>query len=114
VFVVSAMMASCINVGPNNGRAGGQVPGEVYFLRQKATDGGQGDALLDGKLVLTNGCLRIEANYGEESYAAIWPFEFSFESRSGDVDILDGKGQVVAQVGDYVQVSGGGGDLNLS
>jgi hypothetical protein len=79
----------------------------VHFLRQKVTDGAQMEALLDGELVLADGCLRIKENYGEESYAAIWPFEFNFEVQNGNVDILNGEGRVVAQVGDQVRISGG-------
>lgn len=103
MFIVSAIVAGCMNIEPSNT----QAQNEVHFLRQKDTNGPQMLALMEGKLALTGGCLRIEENYGEESYAAIWPFEFSFEVQNGDVEILNGEGQVVAQVGDQIRVSGG-------
>lgn len=98
-----------MSVGPNRGRAGNQVPGEIYFLRQRETDGPQMQALMEGKLALTKGCLRIESGYGEQSHVAIWPFEFGFRESGGSVHILNGEGQVVAQIGDRIR--GGGGEI---
>jgi hypothetical protein len=95
---LSAILAGCVGTQP------GQA---VHFLRQKDTDGPQMLALMEGRLALTEGCLRIQSSYGEESYAAIWPFEFSFSKNGGNVHILNGEGQVVAQVGDQIRVSGG-------
>ncbi len=97
---LSVLMAGCMSAAP-------EAEEGIYFLQQRETDAPQMLALLEGELTLTEGCLRIQSNYGDESYAAIWPFEFSFDSSGDSIDILNGERQVVAQVGNQIRVSGG-------
>lgn len=64
------------------------------------------DALLTGELVVINGCLRVKDNYGN-SILLIWRPGFSTRTEQGIIQVLDGTGQAVASVGDYVEVGGG-------
>ena len=57
--------------------------------------------------MLSEGCLHIQSEDGNSTYAAIWPFEFGVSVQGSSVSILDEKGQVVAQVGDQIRVGGG-------
>ena len=87
------------------GCVGARADEKIHFLQQNQTDGSQMEALWEGKLVVSERCLRVQDI--RTSYAVIWPLEFDFSTLSGKVDILDGDDQVVAQVGDQVRVSGG-------
>ena len=86
------------------GCAGGQADEEINFLRQKPSDAPDMTGLTEGRLVLSEGCLRIQ-NDGT-SHAAIWPFEFDVNVRGDSVDILD-EDEVVTRVGDQIEVGGG-------
>jgi len=71
---------------------------------------GNTDALITGKLALDNGCLRVsETNtINEESYLLIWDETFSIRTEQGIVQVIDSNtGEVLASVGDYVEVGGG-------
>ena len=63
-----------------------------------------------GQLVLKEGCLLVEVpsnpnNAPWPARLAIWPSSFSLDVESGTVRVVDGQGQVAAQVGDYVRIS---------
>ena len=82
----------------------------VVFPRHNAPLGtDRGEQYLAGKLVVEEGCLRVEvpargANL-PVSRLAIWPSSFTFEEESGTVRILDGLGRTSAQVGDLIRLS---------
>ena len=77
-----------------------------FFPQQKQVPNAYMDALLVGKLVLMNGCLRVNTNEGT-SPLIIWPYGFSLRENANTIEILDGSGQLVVQVGDDVRVGGG-------
>ena len=87
-----------------------EVPG-VAFPRQGPVEGPRVvmQALLIGRLVLVDGCLRIESVHGEESLLPIWPPEFGLAAEGDGIQVLDGEGRVVARVGEEVYMGGGGG-----
>jgi hypothetical protein len=87
-----------------------EVPG-VSFPRQGPIEGPRVvmEALLIGRLVLVDGCLRIESFYGDESLLPIWPPEFGLAAEGDGIQVLDGEGRVVALVGEEVYMGGGGG-----
>ena len=69
----------------------------------------QGGDYFAGELVLKEGCLLVEVpsnpnNAPWPARLAIWPSSFSLEQDSGAVRVIDGQGQVAAQVGDHVRV----------
>ena len=64
-----------------------------------------------GRLILTdNGCLRLGDSEGRGRYAPmlIWPPDYSLITEGNNVRIINENGQVAAEVGDYIQVGGGG------
>ena len=68
----------------------------------------QGGYYFAGQLVLKEGCLLVEVpsnpnNAPWPARLAIWPSSFSLEQESGAVRVIDGRGQVAAQVGDHVR-----------
>ena len=84
---------------------------KIVFPRHDAPLGtDRGGEYFAGKLVVSKGCLRAEApsydaNDPRSSWLLIWPAAFTLESESGSVRIVDGLGQVTAQVGDHVRLS---------
>jgi hypothetical protein len=87
-----------------------EVPG-VAFPRQGPVEGPRVvmEALLIGRLVLADGCLRIESVHGDGSQLPIWPPEFDLAAQGDEIQVLDGEGRVVARVGEEVYMGGGGG-----
>jgi len=95
-----------VTLQPSHGRAA-----PVAFPRHNAPLGtDRGEQYTAGKLVLDEGCLRVEiparSSSPRMSQLVIWPDSFTYEEDSGAVLILDGLGRPVAQVGDHIRVSG--------
>src|SRR3989304_7519193 len=90
--VVLSITVSCYNNSINNSS---DTP---FFPVQKA-DGEQMLAELQGKLVLENGCLRVDDGYS--NYLIIWPHGFSMRTEGEEIQVLDSNRRVVARVGDY-------------
>ena len=84
------------------------VPEEpaIAFPRQPA-DWGSMTALMNGRLVLVDGCLRIEDPLTNTNSLLIWPHDFDWQITEGIVEVLDGAGQVVARVGEEISIGGG-------
>lgn len=78
----------------------------IFFPRQKATVDVM-DAILIGKLVEAEGCLRINDSNSETSYLVVWPFGYSLKIVSGMIEVRDGAGQVKVLVGENIFASGG-------
>lgn len=75
-----------------------------FFPVQKAGLDGM-TALLEGKLELDNGYLRVK--YFDNNYLLIWPYGFSLRTEGEEIQVIDSNGQVVARVGDKIRVGGG-------
>jgi len=58
-------------------------------------------ALLEGELVLEDGCLRVD------NYLLVWPYGFSLSTGGEVIQVIDDTGQPIARVGDRVKVGGG-------
>jgi len=84
-----------------------QINSISYFPVQKETQDAYPQALLQGTLVLEDGCLRVIPADGGESNLIIWPYGYSFDINGNKIQILNDKNQPVAIVGDYVFVGGG-------
>jgi hypothetical protein len=69
----------------------------------------EGDALLIGKLVLYDyqRCPRVTSDSGLTDYLLLWPPDYGARVENGEVEIVDGAGQVVARVGEEVRLGGG-------
>lgn len=64
-------------------------------------------ALMYGQLVNEDGCLRLVANEGEESYLILWPAEVNVIATGGMLVIQDADGEVVARVDQQIGLVGG-------
>ena len=63
-------------------------------------------ALLEGELVLEDGCLRVDDYY--DNYLLVWPYGFSLSTGDGKViQVIDDTDQPVARVGDKIKLGGG-------
>ncbi len=82
------------------------VPG-VAFPRQAPLVSVFMEAQLIGELLLVDGCLRVKDIYNGDSFLPIWPPEFTLGAENDQLQVLDGRGQVVAHVGEEVYLGGG-------
>lgn len=87
-------------------------PTTVHMLTQ-TTDNGDDDALLEGTLVLTGGCLQVSEPTTDTSHTIIWPEGTRLTPRDAQISVLQPGGNEFARVGEQVRVGGGewGGDL---
>ena len=78
------------------------------FIREKPVinpNRGYMQALGTGVLTLQNDCFHL----GEDGSVIIWPPRFTPHVNDGVVEVHNAKGQVVARVGDLLEIGGGGG-----
>jgi hypothetical protein len=76
------------------------------FPRQKDEPSEMMLALFSGELTVVDDCLRAIDSDGN-SVLPIWPHDFSLYVKGNAVQILDGDGYLVAQVGDQLGIGGG-------
>lgn len=95
VLVIMCVVAVSCNAGDKDA---------PFFPVQKAGLE-QMEALLEGKLEMDDGYLRVK--YFDDNYLLIWPYGFSLRSVGDEIQIIDRDGQIVACVGDIVTVGGG-------
>jgi hypothetical protein len=64
-------------------------------------------ALLLGKLIMVDGCPRVEGSTGE-STLLFWPYNYSIDRKANPAQVRDDTGKTVAHIGDYIEMGGGG------
>ena len=101
-LLVLALVAACANDGSGDVDSGSNGSGPVVAHPDRG-DGSGTDALIEGAVTLSGGCLLV----GE--FPVIWPYGTTWDAQAQAVRLSDG--QVVA-LGD--RVSGGGGYPYLS
>lgn len=102
LIVVASIAISCSSESaPNQYEYSG-----IFFPRQKPVDVVM-EAILVGKLVNVDGCLRINDSNSETSYLVVWPFGYSLRVLAGVIEVRDGTGKTKVRVGEEVFVSGG-------
>jgi hypothetical protein len=69
-------------------------------------------ALLEGKLIEKDDCLRVSAGDGTDSYLIIWQPDYFLNKNEGIVEILDRNGEAIAWVEEEIHV--GGGEVSLT
>ena len=92
--VVLSTAVACSDNSTNN-----SSPAPCFPVQKAGLDRWAGE--LEGKLVLDNGCLRVD------KYLLIWPHGFSLRTEGEEILVIDSNGQVVARVGDIINVGGG-------
>lgn len=78
---------------------------DIFFPRTQQRNGLT--ALLIGQLVEVNKCLRVISQDSGTSYLLIWPPDYAVRIGNNEVNIFNAKSQIVARVGNRIQVSGG-------
>jgi hypothetical protein len=109
-LLTTLLLTACANA------AGGGPPtptphpdvSQIFFPQQKLAEGSRDvmDAMLVGRLVLVNACLRLNASENT-SYLLVWPQGLALTSDGSSIQVVDAAGQLVAQVGNTLTVSGG-------
>lgn len=81
----------------------------LYFPRQLVSDSTQMEALLEGHLVLIEGCLRALTNgYDEVGFLILWPKETMLSvSEKNAIEVHDENNQVVGRLGEPIRLGGG-------
>lgn len=64
-------------------------------------------ALIYGVLINEEGCLRVIASEGSESYLVLWPADVNLVIEGEDISIHDSSGELVARVGQQIGLVGG-------
>jgi hypothetical protein len=82
---------------------------KLYFPRQPASGDDQMEALLEGQLVLKDGCLRTQANGNETSgFLVLWPSAAAPRiAENGILEVHDGSDEVIGRVGEPIRLGGG-------
>ena len=83
------------------------TPVPNLFMPQLQVRTGGMDALLQGKLVAEEGCLRVQTS-DNDSYLVIWQPDYFLNDNKGQIEILDREGQPVARLGEEIRMGGGG------
>ncbi len=81
----------------------------VVFPRQQPHPGPliAPDAAISGRLVLVDGCLRVDSEPAGPSWLPVWPADFLLTASGGALAVGDGSGAIIAQVGDPLRLRGG-------
>jgi hypothetical protein len=84
-------------------------PPDAHFPQMEILTGGI-EMLIRGELALENGCLRVSNTNTStgDSFLLIWDEKFATRTEQGVVQVIDVQtGEVLASVGDYVEIGGG-------
>ncbi|MFN2125716.1 MAG: hypothetical protein ACK2UP_19655 [Candidatus Promineifilaceae bacterium] len=80
------------------------VPG-VFMPQLKQRDVVFMEALIVGKLVVEDGCLRVRSE--NDSHLVIWQADYFLTGNHNTLEILDETGAAVARIGDMIYLGGG-------
>lgn len=64
-------------------------------------------ALMQGELIVQNGCLRVRPEGSAQSHLIIWQPDYFLHKNGNAREILDRSGRVVARVGEPIWIGGG-------
>ncbi|MBC8445842.1 MAG: hypothetical protein H8D74_01445 [Chloroflexi bacterium] len=84
----------------------------IHFPQLRTRSATFMEALLVGKLIVKDGCLRVSASDRDRGHLIIWQPDYFLNSNEGVIEILDRNGQVVGRVGEEVCM--GGGEIPLT
>lgn len=103
--MLAAVLSAAVACNDNSTSISSSTSSSTPFFPVQKAGLGRMEALLEGKLVLDNGCLRVK--YFDDNYLLIWPYGFSLRTKGKEIQVVDSDGQVVARVGDKITVGGG-------
>jgi hypothetical protein len=79
----------------------------IHFPQLKMRSASLMTALLVGKLIVKDGCLRVSTSEDDRGHLIIWQPDYFLNSNEGVIEILNRKGEVVARVGEEIRMGGG-------
>jgi hypothetical protein len=94
-----------------SGAAGPAVIDGTALIRQEEEGEAYPAALGQGTLVVEQGCLAMAGSVGPPSFV-LWPPSFALRRGERGIEVVDGDGNLVAGVGEPVQLGGGWMDLS--
>ncbi len=104
--IILILVSGCVEKPSQNGiSANTSSSAAPFFPTQKNYTEHTMLALLEGKLVLEDGCLRVD------NYLLLWPHGLSISTDGKVIQIIDNTGKPIARVGDNIKLSGGGGEM---
>jgi len=78
------------------------------FPTHPEPESGHDAALLQGQLIKSGGCLRLQTAYSsEDTHLIYWPYGYSYREDEKSIKVFDETGRFVATVGDYLSLGGG-------
>jgi hypothetical protein len=83
-----------------------------FFPQLRARSATFMTALLQGRLVMVNGCLRVVTSYEPQGNLILWQPDYFPTLKDSGIEILNRDGQVVARAGEPISLGGGGVDLS--
>ncbi len=106
-IIMSILISGCVEKPPQNGDSVNTSTSTPFFpVRKDPNPGYQMTALLEGELVIVNGCFRVD------NYLLVWPHGFSISTDDEVIQIIDDTDKTIARVGDQVKLGGGGGEMH--
>jgi hypothetical protein len=84
---------------------------DVAMPQLKARSASTMAALMEGTLIIEDGCLKIDPSYPGENMLVIWQADYFLTDKKGTLTILDEQGKETAWVGEAIQM--GGGEVGL-
>ncbi len=104
-IIMLILVSGCVEKPSQDGISITSLSTAPFFPTQKNYTEHTMLALLEGKLVLEDGCLRAD------NYLLVWPYGFSISADGKVIQIVDNTGKPIARVGDKIKLSGGGGEM---
>jgi hypothetical protein len=83
----------------------------VFMPQLKVRSAGFMDALLQGELIVEDGCLRVSHADASNSALVIWQPDYFLNDNNGRIEIWNREGQVIARVGEEIKLGGGSASL---
>jgi hypothetical protein len=109
VWVVAALLtssfAACAETASENGSLA-----DVVLIRTSELGDAYPAALGQGTLVVENGCLAMRHGSSPPSFV-LWPPNYELQRGQKGIEVVDGEGNLVAGIGEAVQLGGGWMDL---
>ena len=88
---------------------GSSSSNRIFFPTQKGPRNAIMTARGTGELIVTDGgCLRLSFPVKRGGDLLIWPPNYSLDTKGNRIRVLNANGRVMAEVGDYIEVGGGG------
>jgi hypothetical protein len=99
--ILTLGVVGCAATASQNG-----LIGDVILIRASELGDAYPAALGQGALVVENGCLAMQDGSSPPSFV-LWPPNFELQHGRAGIEVVDGDGDLVAGVGEAVQLGGG-------